>query len=297
LIKEIKTLNLIASDLISLIIEYERYILYSNEPIQVWNLSSQAQPQGMISDNKFLYICDFYHGSISMLNLGGFKVYERISFVHLSDLDIDQNYLFAIDEFKVWIFDLLHVNKFTLLFSFQIPPSTSSLPSNHIKADKKLIYITIDQSNQILVYTREGRFQSMIGTAYKSSKPGEYNEPAGMTVDSNTLYICDSRNHRIQAINKDKYTFQNQWGSYGTLAGELNAPDSIYYNEEILFVGDNDSLSLFLCNGTFLQRIGEDKVGNGEGQFCGVLGVCVVKNRVYVSDTGNSRIQVFGLNC
>jgi len=58
-------------------------------------------------------------------------------------------------------------------------------------------------------------------------------------------------------------------------------------------VGDNYSVQLFTCEGHFLQRIGGTWSAKSEGLFNKVRGLCVVKNRLYVSDLRNDRIQVF----
>jgi len=59
-------------------------------------------------------------------------------------------------------------------------------------------------------------------------------------------------------------------------------------------VGDYCSVQLFKCEGIFLQRIGGKGYGREEGEFHDVLGICIVRDRMYVSDWGNKRIQVFG---
>jgi len=46
----------------------------------------------------------------------------------------------------------------------------------------------------------------------------------------------------------------------------------------------------------FLQKLGEKNIGSNEGQFALARGTCVIRDRLYVSDLNNSRIQVFGLN-
>jgi len=112
-------------------------------------------------------------------------------------------------------------------------------------------------------------------------------------VNNNTLYICDSFNHRIQSLNKNHFSFCTQWGSHGTDNGQFRYPESICNWENILYVGDNVSVQLFTSEGTFLSRLGDKKVGNKKGQFQQAWGLCCVRDRLYVSDRLNSRIQVF----
>jgi len=109
----------------------------------------------------------------------------------------------------------------------------------------------------------------------------------------NILYICDKGNHRIQALLKSDYSFVRQWGRKGTNNGEFTQPYSIAYFEDIIYVGDNYSIQLFICDGKFVQRIGSRELGVAEGQFNLVSGLSVVKDRLYAADYNNSRIQVF----
>jgi len=64
---------------------------------------------------------------------------------------------------------------------------------------------------------------------------------------------------------------------------------------------------VFTKVGHFIQRIGITdnndnvngknnknlKIGSRDGEFKHAIGLCVVKNKLYVADNGNHRIQVF----
>jgi len=55
------------------------------------------------------------------------------------------------------------------------------------------------------------------------------------------------------------------------------------------------SVQLFTTRGGFLQRLGQTKSGEENGQFLYVNGLLVVDDRLYVSDSATRRIQVFSL--
>jgi len=145
----------------------------------------------------------------------------------------------------------------------------------------------------VYVYVREGKLQHTIGATTSSSKQGEFDRPRGLTVNNNSLYICDQKNHRIQSLNKNDFSFCTQWGSKGTDNGQFLFPSSICNWENILYVGDEVGVQLFTSEGTFLSRLGGKKIGCKEGQFYYARGICCVRDRLYVSDLLNSRIQVF----
>ncbi|MDQ3718626.1 MAG: 6-bladed beta-propeller, partial [Thermoproteota archaeon] len=61
-----------------------------------------------------------------------------------------------------------------------------------------------------------------------------------------------------------------------------------------IFIADraNDRIQVFDNNGNFITKWGS--IGSGDGQFNSPVGVAVgADGRVYVTDVGNARIQVF----
>jgi len=164
-----------------------------------------------------------------------------------------------------------------------------------MKVDGNILYLTIEDQHQVYAYTREGKVEYTLGSSASSSKQGEFFDPGGLTIDDKSqMYICDRWNDRIQKfIKNDTYIFDKLWGKSGTANGEFKYPYSIYYGEETLYIGDAYCVQLFQSEGRFLQRIGDNKSGKAKGQFNGAWGIVVVKNRMYVSDSFNQRIQVF----
>jgi len=80
----------------------------------------------------------------------------------------------------------------------------------------------------------------------------------------------------------------------------LYFPEGIFLYDELLYIGDNEHVQVFTKDGQFTQRIGptdsikrSTKVGEGNGEFKHAIGLCIVKNKLYVADNGNHRIQVF----
>jgi len=204
------------------------------------------------------------------------------------DIDIFDN--------SIYIIDLKNINIFTLqfqsVFKFLLPIA-SKYPFNYLKVDMSNIYLTIDEKHQIWVYGHDGKLKQTLGPEKKGDKEGEFNDPRGITCDSTTLYVCDTNNYRIQCISKDKYNVQRSWGTYGIENEQFEFPSSILFYENILYVGDKYCVQLFTCDGIFLQRIGGDEVGKEEGLFNWIKGICVVEDKLYVSDCFNDRVQVF----
>jgi len=155
--------------------------------------------------------------------------------------------------------------------------------------------VIIESFNQIHIYTQDGKLQDNIGSIMESSKPGEFSAPMGLTINKSILYICDSKNHRIQSlsINQD-HSFIKAWSNENlNYAGPLRHPYSICYSDEIIYVGTDIDIQIFTCDGVFLQKFGDNERGLEDGQFNDVRGLCVINHCLYVSDRVNKRIQVF----
>jgi len=277
-------LFVLPTDINRLIVQYDASIQYNTKPIQIWTCS--YYPRGIIADHKQLYICDGDSISTSPLHLG--TVSSKI-IPHKCDLPLTEPTAIDIYENNLYISEKKNVSTFSfefkLLSTFPIPNTNNYYTC--LKVDKGDIYVTISDQHQILMYTGDGKLKNKIGSINSSSSNGKFNCPTG-------LYICDNWNHRIQALLKDKDRYLRAWGTEGGNNGQFYGPYSIYCNENILYIGDNICVQLFMCDGTFLQRIGGSKTGSDEGKFYLGRGICVVGDQLYVSDMWNQRIQVFG---
>lgn len=130
---------------------------------------------------------------------------------------------------------------------------------------------------------------------WRQSAPSTFNEPAGIFVDgTNTIYVADSNNARIQVFNGDGQ-FLFQWGLQGSEPGRFSRPVGIAINNQgIVYIADgsNSRVQKFTRTGVWLGGWGT--FGNGNGQFNGISSVSLdTQGNVYVADTWNNRIQKF----
>jgi DNA-binding beta-propeller fold protein YncE len=157
------------------------------------------------------------------------------------------------------------------------------------------IYLTDPRGNQILKFSNNDSFLGTMGS--KGVEPGKFNSPHGIAFDSNNnLYLTDMKNFRIQIFDNGG-KFIRQWGSFGNGTGQfsLTAPGiAVDSDSSRVFVLDKlrALVQVFDNHGKYLGEVGTP--GTGPGQFKRPEDIAIDnKGTIYVTDTRNSRIQVF----
>ena len=137
-------------------------------------------------------------------------------------------------------------------------------------------------------------------------EPGQFNAPRGIRVaPDGSLYIADSRNHRIQHLSATGEVL-HVWGSYADRSkGE--APGGTFYEpwdiaiglDGSIFVSDtwNHRIQKFTASGEFITQWGYFGQGEAPDAFWGPRGLAVDRQgNLYVMDTGNDRVVIFDSN-
>ena len=79
--------------------------------------------------------------------------------------------------------------------------------------------IYVSSEHKLQKFTSSGELIKCIGRW--GSKEGEFNDPRGVAIHSNQVYVCDRDNHRIQVFDLD-LNFIRSIGSRGSGRGELH---------------------------------------------------------------------------
>ena len=174
------------------------------------------------------------------------------------------------------------------------------------------IYVADRDNNRIQVFDKTGTYLTQWGTLGTGN--GQFDHPLGVYEDicgqplARHVYVVDSGNNRIQKFDSTG-TYLTQWGTLGSGNGQFDHPLGIH---EIVLNGDldgnavicvadsgNNRVQVFDNTGTYLTQWGT--YGSGNGQFDHPMGIHEIVlngdldgNAVYVVDSGNNRIQMFG---
>jgi DNA-binding beta-propeller fold protein YncE len=161
--------------------------------------------------------------------------------------------------------------------------------------------IAVDPSGNVLVadtnnsriqkFTPAGVYLNIIGTPGRN--PGEFKEPNGIAVDSSgNIYVADVANHRVQKLTADGH-FIAAWN--GPALGFYGPRDVWVTPDNFIYVVDQGRARIVKLdvNGNVLAVWGS--FGRDDGQFDEPTAVTVdtKRDRVYVADPHNRRIQVF----
>lgn len=136
------------------------------------------------------------------------------------------------------------------------------------------------------------------------NQPGQFNAPRGIAVAADgTLYVADSRNHRVQHVTSEGKVL-HMWGSFADVLkgaapeGTFNEPWGVAVSpvDGTIFVADtfNFRIQHFTADGKFINMWGFAGQAEKPDAFWGPRGIVVDKTgKVYVTDTGNKRVAVF----
>jgi sugar lactone lactonase YvrE len=151
------------------------------------------------------------------------------------------------------------------------------------------------------LYTQRQRVvpaNQIIGTAGAAN--GQLSAPKGIAVaPSGEMYVADSGNNRIEEFGPNGQ-YVRAWGTKGTGNGQFNEPWDVAVGPQgDVYVADtwNHRIQEFTPTGGFVRSWGSNPVGqpqNGDGQFFGPRAIAFdAQGNVYVTDTGNKRIEKF----
>jgi DNA-binding beta-propeller fold protein YncE len=151
------------------------------------------------------------------------------------------------------------------------------------------IYLADTTRNFVIVLNLDGKILAQVGKRGGGNGAAEFMEPTEIALYENEVFVLDRRNERIQVLDLEGH-FRRQFKLGGSGASEANG--MAFDTQGRLFVPSLNWVEVFNREGKSLFRFGES--GDQAGKFNLTKGICTdSKDRVYVIDSGNRRIQVF----
>ncbi len=145
--------------------------------------------------------------------------------------------------------------------------------------------------------------KALLTWGQRGSEQGQLLDPRGIAVDAEgNVYVAEGGNHRVQKFDGEG-KFLMALGSQGNQPGQFQEPWGVAVDRQgNIYVADtwNHRIQKFTANGEFVQQWGSFVDTQGvlsnelAGLFWGPRSIAFdSKGHLYISDTGNKRIQVF----
>ena len=167
--------------------------------------------------------------------------------------------------------------------SYGDEPEQMTYPAGIATAGKDIIYVS---SQHKLQKFADKRLKKCVGK--KGVKKEEFDDPRGLAVYNNMLYVIDRKNHRVQVFDLD-LNFVRIIGSRGMKEGEFDEPLDVKFSTDgNMYVAEfnNKRVQVLDSNDQCIRMIGQNHVGLPTGLH-------VVNGMVYVSDFTDDRVVVY----
>ena len=149
--------------------------------------------------------------------------------------------------------------------------------------------IYVSSLHKLQKFTSNGELIKCIGQ--KGGKEGEFNDPRGVTLHDNQVYVCDSDNYRIQVFDLN-LKFVRSIGSRGKGRGEFNEPYDVKLDTAgNIYVAEynNTRVQVLDNSGHFIRTLGDE----GERKLGRPSGLHIADKYVYISDLEGHCIVVY----
>ena len=144
----------------------------------------------------------------------------------------------------------------------------------------------------IYVFDQTGQLKNTIGS--RGSGDGQFNNPWGISIKGDVLYVADSGNHRVQKLTSSG-KFLHKFGQQGSGQGQFYCPRAVIIDSNNkLIVSDqaNHMIHIFNENGGWLLTV--DGKGSGNHSFQSPWGLALdPQGNIHVAAHGSNTIKVF----
>jgi hypothetical protein len=188
-----------------------------------------------------------------------------------------------------------------LVYSYA-PGTTILRYPTGISVDDNYVYVSESGYNRIRKYNKTVTPWTLVltigGTAIGAGDD-QFNNPRGITIDENYIYVADTTNHRIHKRNKNDFSLVQLYGigaPYGVAQSGATGTNAFYnpygvaVHNDILYVTDyyNNRIKVYDTNFNYIFKFG--RLGWGQDMFYGPTDITIDDEYVYIADYSNHRI-------
>lgn len=157
----------------------------------------------------------------------------------------------------------------------------------HVEVDgTNNIYVSDEGLNRVLKFNASGTFIEQFYSGSGARAVAFFN-------NGNYIATRTQSSSYVQIFNANKQLIR-EWGTYGSGDSNFGNIECITIDDEQnvwIVDGLNHRIKKYDQNGNLLLKFG--KQGTAVGEFDAPFGICYLKGKIYVSDTRNSRVEVF----
>lgn len=270
-------------------------------------------PYGVAVDENYLYIVDTGNFRIVKKNKTNLTTVASIGgpIAGTGNDQFNTPYGIAVDNEFIYVADysnnrIVKRNKSDLSWVYTYSPGTAIIYSPvGLAVDGNNLYVTTiysritpepaiyrDWLTKIDISSTPWTVIQRIGEV-AGSGINEFNDPRGVAVDGNYVYIADTTNHRIQKRNKSDLSLVTMYGigvSGTNATNAFSSPYGINVHNGLVYITDysNHRIKVFDTNFNFLYKFGRH--GWGQDTLYYPTDLAVDDNYIYIADYSNHRV-------
>ena len=269
------------------------YSMNGSNPDDGGNYFAFSQPTGVLFANGRLFVADSGKSALYVMN-GTARARAMISTGTSSELANPLR--MAYDGGIVYIADgvsgriKMYRDDGTPIDDWTLGTTNLGRPSG-IALDQANAYITDAERGNLFVYSRATRAYASTGLA-KGGSDGLLSSPADVEIYNGQVFISDSGKKLLFAYDRN-LTFQYTIGRSGDVA--LTSPRGFAIYQDRIYVADASSNRIvsYTMDGYPVEIL---DAGTAGGNFSYPEDVAIADGKMYVADSGNRLVKVFGIN-
>lgn len=209
---------------------------------------------------------------------------DQDSNIYIGDADAELVVVF--DRYGHWLRDIGRYNANEGMFH--------QLSGIAIDRARRRLYVTDQSQNTLLILDLDGRLLRRVG-GRRHEQGIDFDRPIAVSTRQDLVYVADSDGTQIQVLDPDGKLVRTLATGLGRkprtqISLDIDSEQNVYIATQ-----DDSSVRILRASGEIMASIGTP--GSGRGEFGVASAIWIdAKNQLYVSETGNRRVEVFAIS-